>query len=712
MTDSKNKRLRLDEILLYEGLITEDQIKQALALQKAHGGRLGTHLLRNGWVNEAGLVRALARQLECEGVILSERTIPEEAIKQLPANVAVARTVVPFAYDPSTRELKVACDDPTSEDLLKELRFVAKDCKITLYVAAETSLRAAITKYYVLSHRESPDDVLPVNRYLDTREDTGRLDLRATTPAGVRGSILLVTDDLDADKHLRSILEGASFRIQVCESADDAIEIIGGHTFHTVFVRDTVSGDYLDLIDRLRKISPRTRVRYYSAAEHLLLDDDDTKGNAELHVKNLDLFTALLSSKANLPVNHSGTVGQLVDRLCRHIGLPDRDRLIITNAAYIHDLAKFYYGDTAAKEDYRTQINLTIKLLDSLNYSPVVIGMLRAMYINLREKFTKRLPIETLGGNILTVVDIFCDHISLGEKMSLDKFDKVRRKFSDLRGKLFLPEVAEAFLDMIQSEILSTGELLMYNQILLYSTDVDMAQPVAARLKNEGFRVVVVGELSSLADLFKRGNPDMLILLDMGTPAKVSALVDAVVEQGIEVAKTPTFLLTDAYVAAQMATFLDRGIEDLISVDNNLNLLVVKIKKVRARIESQATGPHISSNNMAVTGALGNLIDMNLIDLLQALGPSRRTVKLLVSDGTDELTLYLKQGQITHARLKDLAGAGAVYKALSWTTGHWNIQPVTPEEIPPPNNEFSNESILMEGCRLLDEKHRQAQQSK
>jgi DNA-binding response OmpR family regulator len=707
MTDNKDKRLRLDEILLYEGQVTEDQIRQALALQKEHGGRLGSHLIRNGWVTEAALVRALARQFECEGVILSERTIPENAIRQIPAKVAVARSVVPFAYDPATRELKIACEDPTNAELQRELSFVARECKIKLFVAAESSLKAAITKYYVLVSGEAPEEVLPVNRYWDTRDDTGRLDVRPTAAAGTRGSVLLVSDDLEADSHVRAILESASFRVIVCDSADDAIDIIGGHSFHTVLVRDTVSGDYLDLIDRLRKISPRTRVRYFSAAEHLLLDDD-AKGNSELHVKNLELFTALLSSKDNLSSNHSGTVGQLVDRLCRHIGLPDRDRLVITNAAYIHDLSRFYYGESAAKEDYRMQISLTIKLLDSLNYSPVVVGILRAMYINLREKFTKRLPIETLGGNILTIVDIFCDNVSLGDKMSLDKFDKIRHKLNDLRGKLFLPEVVEAFLEMIQSDILAVGELLRYNQILLFCTDIEMARPVESRLKNEGFRVIVVGDMGSMADLFTRGNPDMIILLEMGTPAKVSGLLDAVMAQGIDVAKTPTFLLTDAYVASQMTSFLDRGVEDLISIDNNLNLLVVKIRKVRARIESQATGPHIRPDQSTVTGALGNLIDMNLIDLLQALGPSRRTVKVVVSDGKDELTLFLNQGQITHARLKDCTGAEAVYQALAWTTGYWNIQPVAAEEIPPPNTEYSNESILMEGCRLLDEKQKKA----
>jgi DNA-binding response OmpR family regulator len=709
MNDNTNRHLRLDEILLFEGLVTEDQIRQALSLQKEHGGRLGAHLLRNGWVTETGLVRALARQLNCEGVILADRKIPQEALDKVPAKIAVARTVLPFAYDSSSSELKIACEDPTNEDLLKELMFIAAGCKVRLYVAAETSLRAAITGHYVISEPEAQAQGTKVVAEAQHQADTGKF-VKVSTAAttNVRGAVLLVSDDLDADKQIRSILESAFYQVLVCDSADAAFDMIGGHKFHTVFVRDTVAGDYLDLFDRLRKISPRTHVRFYSSADQLLLDDEKIKRVGELHVKNLDLFTALLSSKAGHAVNHSGKVGQLVDRLCKHIGLPDADRLVVVDAAYIHDLSRFYYGEQAEKGDFRTQINLTMKLLDSLNYSPVVIGILRAMYVNLRDRFTKRLPIEMLGGNILTVVDIFCDNMSLEEKLSLDKFDKVRRKFNDLRGKLFLPEVAEAFLEMIQRDILMVSETLRYNQIILYGVDTDLAKPIASRLKAEGFRVIVVGDLLSLTDLFRRGNPDMLILMDMSEPAKVSALVGSVIAAGIDCTRVPTFVLTDTFVAAQMTGLLNQGIEDLISIDNNLNLLVVKIHKVRMRIEAQASTPHIRMNQNTVTGAMGNLLDMNLIDLLQALGPSRRTVNLIVSDGTDELSLYLQQGQIVHAKLRDLEGPDAVYEAIGWTSGHWNIRPVIPAEIPPANNHYPNESILMEGCRLLDERQRAA----
>lgn len=685
MTDAQKPILRLDEILLYEGLVTEEQIKHALGMQKEHGGRLGSHLIRNGWLTEAGLVRALTKQYHCEGVVLSEQVIGPEVLDLVPANVAMARTVVPFAYDGPRHELRVACEDPGNEELIKELEFVVQDCKVRLYVAAESALIAAISKYYVIS---SPLDVdLP--------------PVSASVPS--RGSVLMVTNDLNADQHLRAILENASYGIVNCDSAEAAMEMISTQSFHAVLVRDTVAGDYLDLIDRLRKTSPRTRVRYFSAADHLVLDDDTTPAFADLLVKNLDLFTTLLSSKANLPTNHAGGVGEMVDRLCRHIGLPDRDRLAITNAAYIHDLAGYYYGDTETSEDCHGRINLTVKMLDSVNYSPMVVGILRATYLNLREKYTTRLPIETLGGNIVTIVDIYCNHVAIGEKISLDKFDQVHRKFHDLRGTAFLPEVVDAFLDMIQSELFTAQEGLRYNQVLLYCSASNLLGPIESRLKSEGFRVIGLSDLESLVDLYRRGNPDMVILYEIGSAAKVKALVEKVIKSGINITTTPTFLLTDGHIAAQMTSFLERGIEDLIPIDNSMNLLVTKLRRVCARIESKSTARTAAPEPTPTTGAIGNLKDMNLIDLLQALGPSRKTVKLIVSDGKSELTLFLNQGHIVYAKLGDTSGAEAVYRGLGWTSGFWTIQPIDPADIPPSNNDNSNESILMEGCRRLDE---------
>ncbi|PWB69958.1 hypothetical protein C3F09_09845, partial [candidate division GN15 bacterium] len=365
--------------------------------------------------------------------------------------------------------------------------------------------------------------------------------------------------------------------------------------------------------------------------------------------------------------------------------------------------SKYYYGEAQPGTDHRAPIALTIKLLESLNYSPLVIEVLRSAYINLREKFTKRLPIEVLGGNILTVTDIFCDMVDLDSHLTLDRFDAMKRKYRDLVGKLFLSEVVEAFIAMIQEELLSISALEKFSQVLLYGTDPLQLAGTEQRIKAAGFRTVAEDSLDVFIDLCKRSNPDIIILHESSGPGAAKQLIETLIQRGVAVDTIPTYLLTDGALATQMSSLLEVGIEDIIPADDNLNILLVKMKKIQARIEEKARE---RTELVQQQGASGSLADMSLIDLLQALGPSRKTVKLTVTSDRQKLTLFLDQGSIVHAESGGLTGPEAVYAALGWTKGHWKTQSVLPESIPEPNTFSPNESILMEGCRRLDEMSR------
>ena len=52
----KNNTLRIDELLLKQGLVTEDQVRAALDYQREHGGRLGSHFMRLGYITEQQLL--------------------------------------------------------------------------------------------------------------------------------------------------------------------------------------------------------------------------------------------------------------------------------------------------------------------------------------------------------------------------------------------------------------------------------------------------------------------------------------------------------------------------------------------------------------------------------------------------------------------------------------------------------------------------------
>ena len=698
MTD-QNRSPRLDELLIQEGLVTPDQVSAALQRQKLYGGRLGTQLLQMGVIDESTLVRVLAAKLGCEGIILGGMEITEAVIQMVPATVAIARKVIPFEFDANRDLLKVACEDPDSSNIQNDLKFASGGKNIQLYVASELALNHAIAKYYLGRELNALPDHKPGLPAMNLPDGLNGAISNGTGEPTSRGAILLVTDDTEAGSQLHQLLERDGFKVVRTDSADDAIQIIGSRKFHSVFIQDTVPGDYIDLIDRLRKSSPKTRVRYYESVSSLLLSLDAGVMESELVARNLELFTSLLSSDLHSR-NHSTRVGQYADRLCRRLELADKDRLIIINAAYLHDLSKYYYGETPPNSDHRTLITLTIKLLESLNYSPLVIEVLRSTYINLREKFTKRLPIEVLGGNILTVTDIFCDMIDTDSQLTLDRFDAMKRKYRDLAGKLFLTEVVEAFIAMIQEELLSISALEKFSQVLLFGVDPLQLASTEQRIKAAGFRTVAEDSLDTFIDLCKRSHPDIIVLHESTGVGAARRLIETLVQHGVAVDKIPTYLLTDGALATQMSRLLEMGVEDILPAGDNLNILLVKMKKIQARVEEKARE---RGELVQQQGATGSLDDMNLIDLLQALGPSRKTVKLVVTSEKQKLTLYLDQGTIVHAETGGITGPDAVYTALSWTHGNWKTQTIAPESIPEPNTFSTNESILMEGCRRLDE---------
>ena len=109
------RRLRLGEVLVKEGLVTDEQIETALAAQKqSKGKRLGEVLVDLRIVDEVTIVRTLAKRLDLSFVDINQIEIAEAALKELPSHVMRDHNVVPVASDQES--ITVAFGDPLSVD--------------------------------------------------------------------------------------------------------------------------------------------------------------------------------------------------------------------------------------------------------------------------------------------------------------------------------------------------------------------------------------------------------------------------------------------------------------------------------------------------------------------------------------------------------------------------------------------------------------------
>ena len=140
---------RLGEMLIKAGLITQDQLEEALQLQKTNGGKLGYNLVRLGHVKEEDITSLLSEQYGVPAIHLEHFEIDESILKHIPADVAQKYLVIPIERTGAT--LTVAMADPSNVFALDDIRFIT-GYQVEPVVAAEASIREAIAKYYGSSH--------------------------------------------------------------------------------------------------------------------------------------------------------------------------------------------------------------------------------------------------------------------------------------------------------------------------------------------------------------------------------------------------------------------------------------------------------------------------------------------------------------------------------------------------------------------------------
>jgi type IV pilus assembly protein PilB len=136
---------RLGDLLVREGLITREQLLQALEQQRGTNNRLGYTLVKLGLVQEIEITKMLARQYRVPAVDLSRFEVDEKIVKLLPADVAVKHTVLPLKRE--GRTLTVAMADPTNVSVVEDLKFITR-FDIFPVIAGEYTLRTAIERHY------------------------------------------------------------------------------------------------------------------------------------------------------------------------------------------------------------------------------------------------------------------------------------------------------------------------------------------------------------------------------------------------------------------------------------------------------------------------------------------------------------------------------------------------------------------------------------
>lgn len=141
----KKEKKKIGDMLLEEGIITEQQLEEVLLIQKDTKGRIGEILLEKGFISEDNLINFLSEQLGIKKIDLSELDIPEETVFNIPKDIAERYTVIAFREELGV--LCVAMTDPSNLIVVDDLRFITQK-NIQVFLCKKDTIEQAINKYY------------------------------------------------------------------------------------------------------------------------------------------------------------------------------------------------------------------------------------------------------------------------------------------------------------------------------------------------------------------------------------------------------------------------------------------------------------------------------------------------------------------------------------------------------------------------------------
>ncbi|MFZ5861708.1 MAG: GspE/PulE family protein [Nitrospirota bacterium] len=141
----QQKRKKIGEMLLAEGLLTPEQLETALAEQRRHGGRIGAILKGLGFVTEEGIIKTLGRQTGIPHQVLSTVIIDPDVIKRVPELLARRHQAIPLYKKGTT--LTLAMVDPLNVVAIDDIAR-ATGLEIQPVVATEQDVMRAIERQY------------------------------------------------------------------------------------------------------------------------------------------------------------------------------------------------------------------------------------------------------------------------------------------------------------------------------------------------------------------------------------------------------------------------------------------------------------------------------------------------------------------------------------------------------------------------------------
>lgn len=240
------KKIRIGDVLVAAGAITEEQLQEGLAKQKETGRKLGNALVDLGFISNDMLITVLTTQLGIDYIELNGAKIEEKVIHMVPENMVTKYQAIPIEIDPDNPNiLKVAMADPMDIMAMDDIGLVT-NLQVEPMLASEEGIRNAIDKYYgsaqameaAEAYRQEQQNVLGGGDEEEGNEEIDNSPIVLLVKQIIEGGVRQRASDihieaLENSVRVRYRIDGAlkqvmSYDLSILAGITARIKIIGG----------------------------------------------------------------------------------------------------------------------------------------------------------------------------------------------------------------------------------------------------------------------------------------------------------------------------------------------------------------------------------------------------------------------------------------------------------------------------------------------------
>lgn len=242
--DFKRRKIRLGDLLVETGAITQEQLEHALQKQKKTNLKLGETLVDEGIITEDDIAKALSQQLNLEIVDLQNINIDKAVVGLVPVNLLKKYTMIPFAFNENNKNiLRVAMENPLDTYAQEDISIIT-NYQVEPVVATTRSIMLAIDKCYGQDDVKSALKQYAKEKKLEIEEDVQEDEDVNSSPIVklVKEMIDLAVRQRASDIHIEPMEEyirvryridgvlqkKAKYNISVLPAIIARIKIIGG----------------------------------------------------------------------------------------------------------------------------------------------------------------------------------------------------------------------------------------------------------------------------------------------------------------------------------------------------------------------------------------------------------------------------------------------------------------------------------------------------